>query len=172
MQAAFYSTNIARAAFYPSLTLGGTIGWTNNSGVEIVNPEKWLLNALGALSQPLFNRGRNTAALKVAKAQQEEALDVFRQKLLETGSEVNSALTQWQNAQERLEVSRQQIDALENAVRSTRLLKTHSRAATYIEVLTATQSLIVARLIETQETFDKIQGLIKLYHALGGCTQY
>ncbi len=170
MQAEFYSTNIARAAFYPSLTLGGTIGWTNNSGVEIVNLRKWLFNALGALSQPLFNKDV-TAALKVAKAQQEEALVVFRQKLLETGSEVNSALTQWQNAQERLEVSRQQIDALENAVRSTRLLKTHSRAATYIEVLTATQSLIVARLIETQETFDKIQGLIKLYHALGGCTQ-
>lgn len=171
MQAAFYSTNIARAAFYPSLTLGGTIGWTNNSGVEIVNLRKWLFNALVSISQPLFNKDV-TAALKVAKAQQEEALDVFRQKLLETGSEVNSALTQWQNAQERLEVSRQQIDALENAVRSTRLLKTHSRAATYIEVLTATQSLIVARLIETQETFDKIQGLIKLYHALGGCTQY
>lgn len=168
LQAAFHSTNAARAAFYPSLTLSGTIGWTNNSGAAIVNPGNWLLNALGALTQPLFNRGRNVANLKIAKAQQEEALVTFRQKLLDAGAEVNDALSQWQNAQQRLDVSNQQIEALENAVKSTRLLMTHSDNSSYIEVLTAQQSLLSAQLTETQETFDKIQGIIKLYHALGG----
>lgn len=168
LQAAFYSTNVARAAFYPSLTLGGTIGWTNNSGAAIVNPGNWLLNALGSLTQPLFAKGRNVANLKIAEAQQEEALTLFRQKLVEAGAEVNNALTQWQNARDRLEVSRRQIEALEDAVRCTRLLMTHSDNAGYLEVLTAQQSLLSARLTETQETFDKIQGIIKLYHSLGG----
>lgn len=168
LQSAFYSTNVARGAFYPSLTLGGTIGWTNNSGASIVNPGNWLLNALGTLTQPLFNKGHNIANLKIAKAQQEEALINFKQKLLDAGTEVNNALTQWQNAQQRLEVSRQQIEALENAVKSTRLLMTHSDKSSYLEVLTAQQSLLAAQLTATQVTFDKIQGVIKLYHALGG----
>lgn len=168
LQAAFYSTNVARAAFYPSLTLGGTIGWTNNSGAAIVNPGNWLLNALGSLTQPLFNRGKNIANLKIARAQQEEALISFQQKLLDAGAEVNDALSQWQNAQQRLNVSHRQIEELENAVRSTRLLMTHSDNSSYLEVLTAQQSLLAAQLTETQEQFDKIQGIIKLYHALGG----
>lgn len=168
LQAAFYSTNVARAAFYPSLTLSGTAGWTNNSGTAIVNPGNWLLNALGALTQPIFNKGRNVANLKIAKAQQEEALIAFRQKLLDAGAEVNDALTQWQTAQQRLDVSHRQICALEEAVRSTRLLMTHSGNSSYLEVLTAQQSLLGAQLTETQETLDKIQGVIKLYHALGG----
>lgn len=168
LEEAFYGTNVARAAFYPSLTLGGTIGWTNNSGAAIVNPGHWLLNALGSLTQPLFNKGRNVANLKIAKARQEEALVSFRQKLLDAGTEVNNALTQWQNAGKRLEVSQRQIEALEEAVKSTRLLMTHSDKSSYLEVLTAQQSLLAAQLTRSQETFDKIQGVIKLYHALGG----
>lgn len=168
LQSAFYSVNVARSAFYPSLTLSGTVGWTNNSGASIVNPGKWLLNAIGSLMQPLFNRGRNIANLKIAEAQQEEALIAFQQKLLEAGSEVNDALSQWQNAVRRLEVSARQIEALEDAVKNTRLLMTYSESSSYLEVLTAQQSLLSAQLTETQEMFDKIQGIIKLYHALGG----
>ena len=168
LQSAFYSTNVVRSAFYPSLTLGGTVGWTNNSGAAIINPGNWLLNAIGSLVQPLFNRGRNIANLKISKAQQEEALIAFQQKLLEAGAEVNDALSQWQNAEQRLNVSARQIEALEDAVKSTRLLMTYSNSSSYLEVLTAQQSLLSAQLTETQETFDKIQGIIKLYHALGG----
>jgi len=168
LQSAFYSTNVARSAFYPSLTLSGTIGWTNNRGATIANPGNWLLNAIGSLVQPLFNRGRNVANLKIAKAQQEEALITFQQKLLEAGAEVNDALSQWQNAEQRLNVSARQIEALEDAVKSTRLLMTYSVSSSYLEVLTAQQTLLSAQLTETQETFDKIQGVIKLYHALGG----
>lgn len=168
LQSAFYSTNVARSAFYPSLTLSGTVGWTNNTGAAIINPGNWLLNAIGSLVQPLFNRGRNIANLKIAKAQQEEALIAFQQKLLEAGAEVNDALSQWQNAEQQLNVSARQIEALEDAVKSTRLLMTYSDSSSYLEVLTAQQSLLSAQLTETQETFDKIQGIIKLYHALGG----
>lgn len=168
LQAAFYSTNVAQAAFYPSLTLSGTIGWTNNSGAAIANPGNWLLNAIGSLVQPLFNRGRNVANLKIAKARQEEALIEFQQKLLEAGAEVNDALSQWQNALQRLDVSNRQIAALEDAVRSTRLLMTYSESSSYLEVLTAQQSLLSAQLTEAQERLDKIQGIVKLYHALGG----
>ena len=93
MAQAFYSTNAARSAFYPSITLGGTAGWTNSAGSMIINPGKLLLSAVGSLTQPLFNKGLNMAQLKIAKAQQEEAKLSFQQALLNAGSEVNNALT-------------------------------------------------------------------------------
>ena len=69
----FYTTNRAYSAFYPAITLSGSAGWTNAAGAIISNPGEWLFSAVGALVQPLFNRGQNIANLKVAKARQEEA---------------------------------------------------------------------------------------------------
>lgn len=74
---AFYATNVARAAFYPSINLSGNAGWTNNGGGLILDPGQWLFNAIGSLTQPLFNRGTNIANLKKSKAEQETASLAF-----------------------------------------------------------------------------------------------
>lgn len=163
----YYITNQARSAFYPSITLSGSAGWTNAAGSAITNPGQWLLSAVGSLVQPLFNRGNNIANLKVAKAQQEEALLSFRQSLLDAGKEVNDALVQWQTARQRLELAEQQIESLQNVVRNSELLMLHS-SQNYLEVLTARQSLLQAELTVASDRFDEIQGVINLYHALGG----
>lgn len=164
---AFYATNAARAAFYPGLTLSGTLGWTNNGGGAVLNPGKWLLGAIGSLTQPLFNRGVNRANLKIAKARQEEAVLLFRQSLLDAGKEVNDALAAWQTARQRIEIDRNQIAVLREAVRKTELLMRHS-STTYLEVLTAQQGLLDAEQQQSEHFFNKIQGIIDLYHALGG----
>ena len=167
LASAFYSTNAARSAFYPSITLSGTAGWTNSAGNMIINPGKLLLSAVGALTHPLFNKGLNLAQLKIAKAQQEEAKLAFQQALLNAGSEVNNALTQVQTARGKTELRTGQIISLENAVRSTQLLMQHG-TSTYLEVLTAQQSLLSAQLTQVADRFDEIQGIINLYQALGG----
>lgn len=163
----FYAVNAARAAFYPNLTLSGSLGWTNNDGGVVLNPGKWLLGAIGSLTQPLFNRGMNRANQKIAKAQQEEASLLFRQSLLDAGKEVNDALTAWQTARQQVDIAGDQIAVLREVVRKTELLMRHS-PTTYLEVLTAQQSLLAAELAESQARFDEIQGIINLYHALGG----
>ena len=164
---AFYSTNQARSAFYPQLTLSGSAGWTNSSGMAIVNPGRWLLNAVGSIVQPIFNRGSNRANLKIAQAQQEEALLQFKQRLLDAGAEVNDALAQWQASRQRLTLMRRQINELQAAAKETQLLM-RSGETDYLEVLTAQQSLLAAELSETEEQYNKIQSIINLYHALGG----
>ena len=164
---AFYTTNRAYSAFYPAITLSGSAGWTNAAGAIISNPGEWLFSAVGALVQPLFNRGQNIANLKVAKARQEEALLTFRQTLLNAGTEVNDALLQWQVACRRLDLDRQQIISLQSAVRSSELLMRHS-SQNYLEVLTARQTLLDAELSAVSDRFEEIQGVINLYHALGG----
>ena len=163
----FYTTNRAYSAFYPAITLSGSAGWTNAAGAIISNPGEWLFSAVGALVQPLFNRGQNIANLKVAKARQEEALLTFRQTLLNAGTEVNDALLQWQVARRRLDLDRQQIISLQSAVRSSELLMRHS-SQNYLEVLTARQTLLDAELSAVSDRFEEIQGVINLYHALGG----
>ena len=164
---AFYATNAARAAFYPNISLSGMLGWTNNSGGSILNPGHWLLNAIGSLTQPLFNKGTNIANLKIAEARQEEAKLQFRQSLLDAGKEVNDALVQCQTSKRQIELGERQITTLHEAVRKTELLMHHS-SSTYLEVLTAQQSLLDAQQKQSQYCFDYIQGFINLYHALGG----
>lgn len=164
---AFYVTNQARAAFYPSITLGGSAGWTNGSGGTITDPASWLLSAVGTLVQPLFDRGKNIANLKVAKARQEEALLSFRQSILNAGAEVNDALVAWQASRKRIDMGNERIDALKLAVRSTELLMQYGNV-NYLEVLVAQQSLLEAEMTNAEEKYNEIKGVIDLYHALGG----
>ena len=164
---AFYATNEARSAFYPSIVLGGSAGWTNSVGEMIINPGKWLLSAVGSLVQPVFNQGANTARLRISKAQQEQALLSFRQMLFDAGVEVNNALCQWQTARQKQELNKAQIQTLQSAVRSTQLLMQHGDT-NYLEVLIAQQTLLQAELVNASDKFEEIQGVINLYHALGG----
>lgn len=167
LKQAFYATNEARSNFYPSVTLSGSAGWTNSAGAAITNPGALLWQVVGSLTQPLFNQGKNTARLKIAKAQQEEARLTFQQTLLDAGGEVNNALTLYQSAQEKVGIYEKQIGLLESAVNNTKLLMRHG-STTYLEVLTAQQTLLQAQLTQVSNRFDEIQGVINLYQALGG----
>ena len=117
--------------------------------------------------QPIFHGGRNRANLKIAESQQREAVMKFQHKLLEAGSEVNTALNQCRTARSKTNLRIRQIKNLEKAVYSTRQLMSHSEA-TYLEVLTAQQSLLSARLLQISDRYEGIQGVINLYRALGG----
>lgn len=167
VEQAFYVTNQANAAFYPAVTLSGSAGWTNSVGGLIANPGKFVASALASLTEPLFNRGTLIARRRIAKAQQEEALLAFRQKLLDAGTEVNDALVSYQTSKRKKDNYEQQITALEKAFTSTSLLMEHGNT-TYLEVLTAHQTLLGAQLSQTANCFKEIQSLINLYQALGG----
>lgn len=167
IESAFYGVNQARSAFYPSLTLSGSVGWTNSAGMMIVNPGKVLASAAASLVAPVFTRGQNEAQLKIAKAQQEEAKLAFTQTLLNAGKEVNDALTAYQTSVKKEESIASQIVSLEKALRSTTLLMEHG-TNTYLEVLTARQSLLSAQLQESANKLTKTQYIINLYQALGG----
>ena len=166
LAAAFYATNEARAAFYPSVTLSGNAGWTNLSGA-ITNPGRLLLEAIGGITQPLFQNGQLRAGLKIAKSQQEEARLNFRQALLDAGMEVNNALTQVQTYRGKADYQHNEVTALERTVKSTRLLMENG-ASGYLEVLTAEENLLSARLAYLQNKYDEINSFIALYQALGG----
>lgn len=162
-----YSKNIARAAFYPNLSLSGALGWTSGNGNVVLDPGSLISNLLASLTQPIFGRGTNKARMETARAQYEEAAYNFRQSILDAGVEVNNALTMWQTAKQRVDIDKKQIVTLQAAVWNTQLLMKHGNT-NYLEVLTAQKNLLQAELTETSDHLDEIQGMINLYRALGG----
>lgn len=163
MRLAYYDTAIAKAAFYPSVRITPSLGWDK----AITSPAGWLVTVGSGLTQPLFARGALKSALTIAEARQEEAAIAFRQILLKAGSEVSDALALCSSAQGKTDVRIRQINALESAVVSTRELMHHSES-TYLEVLTAQQSLLSARLLQVSDRYDLLKGTVSLYRALGG----
>lgn len=162
-----YGTNIAKAAFYPELSLSGALGWTSGNGNISVNPGSIISNMLASITQPVFSKGANKSRLKIAQAQQEAAAWEFRQSLLDAGVEVNNALTLWQTAKKRVELDKKQILHLQASVWNTQLLMKNGNA-NYLEVLTAQKNLLQAELSEVSDRFSEIQAVVNLYQALGG----
>lgn len=167
LAAAYYSTNQARSAFYPNLTLSGSAGWTNSLGQVVTNPGGWILSAVASLAQPIFNRGKLISNLKVSKAEEEIARLNYKQALLAAGQEVNDALFAIEIAAKNLDSHQKQCEELKRSLQvSEALYKTGN--ATYLELITARQSLLSAELNLVSDRFTRLQSVINLYNALGG----
>lgn len=164
---AYYATNSARAAFYPSLNISAQGGFTNAVGSFITNPGKWFIQLAGSLTAPLFSRGQNIAGLKAAKLQQQQALNNFQYTVLSAASDVSDALATYNSAQQKQQMLAQQIDQLEKAVDYTNQLL-YSAQSTYLDVLTARSSLLQSQLSEIDCWHSRVSAMVNLYQALGG----
>lgn len=163
----FYDVNTARSKFYPNITISGTGAFTNSGGGGIVNPGKWLLSAVGSLTQPIFAHGQIVAGLKVAKAKQEQAYNTWQNAVLSAGSEVSNALVLYNSSDEKSKLEGKQVESLKKNVEYNKMLF-NDGSATYLEVITAQQSLLNAELSKVADDFYKMQAVVNLYYALGG----
>ena len=168
MEEAFYNVQAARAAFYPSLTLTGEAGWSNNSG--FVNPGKLLLQAVASLSQPIFARGQIKANYKISKLTEENMKKKYVQAVINAGNEVNEAMADCMAAREKHEYYHRQVEVLHEAYTGTHELMDNGKAS-YLEVLTAQESLLNAQLNEASNMYNGAEAVIALYIALGGGTK-
>lgn len=166
---AFYNTAAAKAAFYPSFSLSGILGWTNNGGI-IADPGALLMQAVASLSQPIFAGGKLVAALKIAKLNQQDRLNQYVQTVIDAGNQVNEALADCQVAKDKDALYKRQVEVLKLACDGTHELM-NSGKASYLEVLTAQESLLAAQLNEATNLYDGAEALIALYIALGGATK-
>ena len=163
----FYDTQTARSRFYPNITVTGSAMFTNSLGTMIVNPGKWVLSAVGSLTQPIFQHGQIVAGLKVAKAQQEQALNTFQQTILKAGNEVSNALLAYNTCDEKSQLDEKQVKIYEQNVEDTRQLYA-SKGSSYLEVIQAQSGLLNARISKVTDDFNKMQAVVNLYQALGG----
>jgi len=167
MEEAFYNTAAARSAFYPSITLSGAAGWTNNAGVAIVDPGKLLVNFIGQLTQPIFARGKLIANKKIAKLTEEDLQKKYVQTVINAGNQVNEAMADCQTAREKHAFYQRQVQVLSEAYTGTHELMDNGKAS-YIEVLRAQESLLDAQLSQAMNMYKGAEAVIALYIALGG----
>ena len=167
LASAYYTTNKARAAFYPGINITATAGWTNGSGVAVSNPGQFMFQALASLAQPIFNNGKLVANLKISKAEEQIAKMNYQQTILEAGKEVSDALHLYDATNRKLIQDKAQIEELEKAVTYTNALF-QSGQSTYLEILSAQQSLLSAQLTEVSDNVQRMQAVINLYSAVGG----
>ena len=163
----FYDVETARSRFYPNITISGTAMFTNSLGAAIVNPGKWLLSAVGSLTQPIFQHGQIVAGLKVAKAQQEQAYNTWQNIILKAGNEVSNALLVYNASDEKSQLEAKRIEVLAQNVEDTQLLY-KSKGSSYLEVIQAETSLLNARISKVTDDFSKMQAVVNLYQALVG----
>ncbi|MGX8697119.1 MAG: TolC family protein, partial [Prevotella sp.] len=170
MEEAFYNTQAARAAFFPSISLSGAAGWTNSAGSMIVNPGKLLLNAVGSLTQPIFARGKIRANHKIAMLTQLDLQQKYVQTVINAGNQVNDAMADCQAAREKHSYYHRQVDVLREAYVGTHELMDNGKS-NYLEVLTAQETLLNAQLSEAMNMYNGAKAVIALYIALGGATK-
>ena len=162
MEIAYYTTQQARQSFYPSLSIDGMFGLGGS-----FNALSLLGQAVGSLTQPILQGGQLTAQLRNAKAEQEKARLQFVQTLYNAGSEVYQYKKAIETAEEKIGHINIRVNALQEAYSATSELMNHG-STTYLEVLTAQESLLSAQLTQVGTQYDMIQALINLYTALGG----
>ena len=166
VEAAYYVTNQARSAMFPSLSLSGLLGWTSQ-GKAITDPATFIYNAVASLTQPIFARGRLRSNLEVSRLRQEEAAETYTQTVLKAGNDVNRALREINVSKEKDALYKRQVEVLTKAFNATEELM-HSGKALYLEVLIAQKDLLGAKLGEAVNLYNGSTGLIDLYVSLGG----
>ncbi len=165
MEIAYYDTQQARQSFYPNIVINGSTGWGNDKGM--VNPGKFLAEAIASLTQPLFAQGKLRARYKNAQLEQEKTNLQFEQTLLNAGNEVYRYLHICEMSRQRTQYLATAVTALNEAYEGTRELMNNG-TNTYVEVLKAQEDLLTAQLEEVENRYVGIQAFINLYTALGG----
>ena len=165
LAACYHNVQTARSRFYPSINITGSGIITNRNGA--VNPGKWLLSAIGSLTQPIFANGQLVAGLKVAKAQQEQAFNNWQNAIYKAGNEVSNALVSYNSYDERSRLEQKQTELYRQNVEDTRQLY-KSSGTSYLEVISAQANLLNAEITKVSDDFYKMQAVVSLYSALGG----
>ena len=167
LAACYHNVQTARSRFYPSINITGSGIFTNSMGTQTFNPGKWLLSAIGSLTQPIFANGQLVAGLKVAKAQQEQAFNNWQNAIYKAGNEVSNALVSYNSYDERSRLEQKQTELYRQNVEDTRQLY-KSSGTSYLEVISAQANLLNAEITKVSDDFYKMQAVVSLYSALGG----
>ena len=170
MEEAFYNTQAARAAFFPSITLTAQGGWTNSAGGMVIDPAKTFLNLVGQLTQPIFAQGKIKANYKISQLTEENLKKQYVQAVIDAGNEVNEAMADCQAARDKHDYYHRQVEVLHEAYIGTHELMDNGKAS-YLEVLTAQENFLSAQLSEAANMYDGALAIIALYIALGGGTK-
>ncbi|WP_442484190.1 TolC family protein [Aeoliella sp. SH292] len=159
---------VARARFYPSVTLRAGVGYEAfNTNYLFQSPESLIYNAMGDIVAPVINRAAIKADYQSANARQLQAVYDYQQTVLTAYTEVINRLAKVDNYSKSIALKKQQLAALEASVDSATKLFQNARAE-YMEVLLAQRDMMEARMVLIETKQEQLSAMVNAYQALGG----
>jgi outer membrane protein, multidrug efflux system len=158
---------VARAAYFPQISLTGTAGYESPKLTDLFTGPAGVWNLAGSLTQPIFEGGRLKSGVRLAEAQHEQLLLTYQQTIQGAFRDVSNALVAYRKNRE-FRIQQQHLaDSAEDAAK---LSEVRFKAGTtdYLEVLTNETNYFSAELGLAQAQGNELTALVSLYLALGG----
>lgn len=158
---------VARAAYFPQISLTGTAGYESAALTNLFTGPAGLWTLAGNITQPIFQGGRLKSNVRLAEAQHEQLLLTYQQAIQGAFRDVSNALIAYRKFRE---FRIQQQHLVESAQDAARLSQTRFKAGAtdYLEVLTNETNSFSAELALAQAQGNELNALVQLYQALGG----
>jgi outer membrane protein, multidrug efflux system len=158
---------VAKAAFFPAISLTGTAGYESNALNNFFSQSQRMWNGAGSLTQPIFAAGALRSGMRLAEAQEQEMLLTYEQTIMNAFQEVSNSLVAYQKSHEFREQQERLTAAAEDADRLSKVLYQHG-GASYLQVLISESNEFSSKLNLAQAQLNERLALVQLYNALGG----
>ncbi|SPE42083.1 Outer membrane protein OprM [Candidatus Sulfopaludibacter sp. SbA3] len=158
---------VARAAYFPQVSLSGLLGGTSTQLTSLFSGPHSTWSLIPQVTQPIFTAGRIKSGVRLAEATREHALVQYQKTIQTAFTEVSDALI----AHQRVRESREKQEALEAALED-RLRLAYMRyrggVDTQLNALDADRDLFQAQLTLAELRLQELLSVVQLYKALGG----
>jgi outer membrane protein, multidrug efflux system len=158
---------VAKAAFFPQISLTGFFGLESVALSDLFTGPSRVWQFGPTLTVPLFNAGRNRGNLEATEARQREALIRYEQTIQQAFREVEDALIAHRKAREALTEQRVAVQASREALSLAETRYT-SGLTSYLDVLDAQRTVLAAEVTESRTLLAQLVAVVQLYRALGG----
>jgi len=158
---------VAKAAFYPQLTLSGAGGFQSTDITNLITAPNAIWSLGGDLLEPVFNGGRNRANLALARHTYDESVANYREAVLEAFQQVEDGLT---GLTELSQANLSQNAAVADAHRALEIANNRyvGGVTSYLDVITAQSALLTNQRLATQLMGQQMVTEVYLVKALGG----
>jgi multidrug efflux system outer membrane protein len=158
---------VARAAYFPQISLTATAGYESSALTNLFSGPAGIWNMVGGFTQPIFEGGRLKSNVQLAEAQRDQLLLTYQQTIQGAFRDVSNALVAYRKYRE---FRIQQEHLVDSAQDAAHLSETRFKAGTadYLEVLTNETNSFSAELNLAQAQGNELTALVQLYQALGG----
>ena len=167
LMAANADIGVAKADFFPNISLTGTAGLESSALNRLFTTSAGLWNTAASLTQPIFEAGALRSGMRLVRAQEEQMLLTYKQTIIDAFQQVSDALIAYQKYHEFRERQEQLTSTAEDADRLSKILYQHG-GASYLQVLTSETNYFAAELNLAQAELNERLALVQLYNALGG----
>jgi multidrug efflux system outer membrane protein len=167
LMAANAQIGVAKAAFFPQITLTANSGFQSSALSSLFTGPAGFWNFGGSLIQPIFSGGRIRSGVRLSEARQKELVLTYQQTIQQAFRGVSDALVEYQKSHEFRQHQQELVDAARGAAQLSGV-RYRGGAASYLEVLTNETNAFNAELGLAQAQLNELLGLVDIYKNLGG----